>query len=170
MCWNSARWRGSTQCLFFCFLMSEKHSRNKSIYDHITLPTTVTNDAFCSVSWTNKVWSSSSGMLALVGTLFETLHLYYNMNVSLHRRQYSVKLAESLLNLLVFLEASFFPTNEINLQSSTSFVRYGLQLFSVFLSSLCCFFDRFLPVWPLKSFSVSYCFNQKSVQCTCTIN
>lgn len=75
MCWNSARLCGGTQFAFL-YLTSEKHFRNKSIYDQITLPIILTNDALCSGSWTEKVWSSSSGMFALVGTLLQTLHLY----------------------------------------------------------------------------------------------
>lgn len=77
MCWNS----GSTHCvcvylfIFNYYLTFEKHFRKKSTHDQITLPITLTNDSLWFLD-RKKVGSSSSGMLALVGTLSQTLHLY----------------------------------------------------------------------------------------------
>ena len=102
--WRAAGLCGCTQCVCVCMcvgvfnLTSKKHFRNKSIYNQITLPIALMNDALCSGSWTEKVWSSSSWTLALFGTLLQTLHLYSWKCLSV-RREYSVQLPESLLNL-----------------------------------------------------------------------
>lgn len=40
-------------------------------------------DALCSGSRAEKVWASSSGMVAAVGTLLQTLHLYSWMRLSI---------------------------------------------------------------------------------------
>lgn len=106
-----------------------------------------------------KAWASSSGMLAAVGTLLQALHLYSE----------SISLSQSL-----FCPAPrksfqrggelFSSTNELNLQSSTLFVRCGPHLLYLFIfrSSRWCFIVQF---GRLKVFSVFFGVQCNAVQC-----